>query len=312
MLMLRHWIAGAAALLTASAASAQGPANWSGFYVGAEGGGANARLKVSGTDFIFQLSNEHPAAPGSPNNPLIVIPGTTRDYAGSDTRLSPFYGGFLGGQLQLGSLVLGIEGDLHGSRDAGRFSVTQAIPPTLLAPTSSLTQSRDLRIRYDWSARARVGVAAGQSLLYATGGIAQTKIRLTGQDTFLTPAGPAAAEIPPVPTFQSPTIGPVVTTFTQNARLTGWTAGIGGEHPIARHLSLGLYARYLDFGSHAIAFNCSFQAARNGTCGSYSTPPIVIYGRTHDATDTTPGAEPGPTRISLTEWRLAARVIFRF
>jgi opacity protein-like surface antigen len=310
--MLRHWIAGAAALLTASAASAQGPANWSGFYVGAEGGGANARLKVSGADSIFQLSNEHPAAPGSPNNPLIVVPGFTHPYSGSDNRFSALYGAFLGGQIQTGSLVLGVEADAHGSRDAARVSVNSTSPGTLLAPTSNLTQMRDVRIRYDWSARARFGVVAGQSLLYATGGIAQTRIRLTGEDTFLTPAGAAAPEIPPVPTFQSPTIGPVVTTFTRSARLTGWTAGLGGEHPIASHLSLGLDARYLDFGSHSIAFSCSFQAARNGTCGSYSTPPIVIYGRTHDATDTTPGAEPGPTRISLTEWRLAARVIFRF
>ena len=40
--------------------------------------------------------------------------------------------------------------------------------------------------------------------------------------------------------------------------------------------------------------------------------PLLDDGRTHDATDTTPGAEPGPTRISLTEWRLAARLVFRF
>lgn len=310
--MLRHRIAGAAALLTASAASAQGPANWSGFYVGAEGGGANARLKVSGTDSIFQLSNEHPAAPGSPNNPLIVVPGTTRDYAGSDNQTSVLYGGFAGGQFQLGMIVLGIEGDVHGSHNAGRFSVQQEVPSTLLAPRSTLTQTRDLRIRYDWSVRARLGIVAGQSLLYATGGIAQTRIRLTGEDTYLTPAGAAAPELPPVPTFQSPTIGPVVTTFSRSMRLTGWTAGLGGEHPIASHLSLGLDARYLNFGSHVIAFNCGFQSARQGTCGSYSTPPIVIYGRTHDATDTTPGAEPGPTRVSLTEWRLAARLVFRF
>jgi opacity protein-like surface antigen len=260
--MLRHWIAAAAALLTASAASAQ--TNWTGFYVGGEAGGANARLKVSSTDFIFQLSNEHPAPPGSPNNPLIVVPGTTRDLAGSDDQLSLLYGGFSGGQFQLGTIVLGIEGDIHGSRNAGRFSVQQSIPSTLLAPPSTLTQSRDLRISYDWSARARLGVVAGQSLLYATGGIAQTRIRLTGEDTYLTPAGAAAPETPPVQTFQSPTIGPVVTTFTRSARLTGWTAGLGGEHPIASHLSLGLEARYLDFGSHLIDFNCSFPARSPG------------------------------------------------
>jgi outer membrane immunogenic protein len=311
--MLVHYFAAAAALITASAASGQSTASWSGFYIGGEAGGGSARLKVSGTDQIFQLTNEHPGAPGSPNNPLIVIPGTTRAFAGNDTRLSALYGGFVGGQFQLGTIVIGVEGDAHGSRNAGRFSAQQTIPSTLLAPPSTLTQTRDLRIRYDWSARARFGIVAGRSLLYATGGIAQTRIRLTGEDTYLTPAGAAATSgFAGQPTFQSPTIGPVVTTFTSNARLTGWTGGIGGEHRIASHLSLGLDARYLDFGSHQIAFNCSFQAARNGTCGSYSTPPIVIYGRTHDATDTTPGAEPGPTRVSLSEWRLAARLVFRF
>lgn len=310
--MLRHWIAAAAALLTASGASAQGPVNWSGFYVGADGGGANARLKVSSTDTIFQLTNEFPGPPGGPRGPLIVVPSTSRDLAGSDNRISPLYGGFAGGQFQIGTIVLGIEGDVHGGRDAGHFSAQQSMPPTLLAPISTLTQTRDLRIRYDWSARARFGIVAGRSLLYATGGVAQTRIRLTGEDTYLTPAGAAAPETPPTPTFQSPTIGPVVTTFTRSAKLTGWTAGLGGEHPIASHLSLGLDARYLDFGSHVISFNCGFQSARTGACGSYSTPPIVIYGRTHDSTDTTPGAEPGPTRVSLTEWRLAARLIFRF
>ena len=311
-MMKVRWIAAATALTTPAIADAQPSDSWSGFYVGAEAGGASARVKVSGTDDIFQLSNEHPAPAGTPNNPLIVVPGTTRGYAGKHDQLSLLYGGFVGGQLQLGTIVLGVEGDIHGGRDAGRVAVATTLPSTLLAPNSNLVQMRTLRTRYDWSARARLGVALGRSLIYATGGIAQTRVRLTGADSFTTPAGAAAPEFPPVPTFQSPTIGPVVTTFTRNARLTGWTAGIGGEHRIASHLSLGLDARYLDFGSHVIAFNCSFQSARAGTCGNYSTPPIVIYGRTHDTTDTTPGAEPGPTRVSLVEWRLAARLIFRF
>lgn len=309
--MLGHSIAALAALATPAVAEAQ--VNWSGFYVGGEAGAANARLKVSGTDLIFQLSNEHPGPPGTPINPLIVVPGTSRDYSGSDNQISLLYGGFAGAQLQTGSLVLGLEGDFHGGRNAGRFSTSQTIPSTLLAPPSTLTQARDLRIRYDWSARARIGIATGSSLLYGTGGIAQTRVRLTGEDSYLTPAGPAAPSgFAGQPTFQSPTIGPVVTTFTRNARLTGWTAGLGGEQRIAPHFSLGLDGRYVNYGSHTISFDCSFQSARTGSCGSYSTPPIVIYGRTHDSTDTTPGAEPGPTRVSLSEWRLAARLIFRF
>lgn len=307
--MLRYGIAAAAALLPA-AANAQ--TNWSGFYLGPELGGASARLSVSGADNIFQLSGERPAAPGSPNNPLIVVPGYMQDYAGSDHDLSLLYGGVAGAQLQTGALVIGVEADLHGSRDAGSFSVTQSAPSTLLAPTSTLTQARTARIDYDWSARARLGIATGRSLFYATGGVAQARIRLTGEDSFFTPAGAAAPEIPPVPTFQSPAIGPVVTIFTRRERLTGWTAGIGGEQRLGTHFGLGLDARYVDYGSHLVDFHCSFQGARTGTCGNYSTPPIVIYGRTHDATDTTPGAEPGPTRVGLSEWRLAVRLTWHF
>jgi opacity protein-like surface antigen len=309
--MVRRSLIALSLFLFAGTAGAQ-PANWSGFYLGPELGGASGHLRVSGTDNIFQLSNEHPAPPGSPANPLIVVPGTTRSYAGSDTQFGLLYGAFAGGQIQTGNVVLGIEADAHGSRDAGHFAVDQAIPSTLLAPPSTLTQARDLRIKYDWSLRGRIGIATGQTLLYATGGIAQARVRLTGEDTYLTPAGAAAPEIPPVPTFQSPTIGPEVTTFSRNARLTGWTAGLGGEQRLSRHFSLGLDARYADYGSRTVDFHCGFQAAREGVCGSYSTPPIVIYGRTHDTTDTTPGAEPGPTRVSLSEWRLAARLVFRF
>jgi outer membrane immunogenic protein len=301
----------AAAVLAAPAAHAQ--ASWSGIYLGPEAGGSSARLKVSGADTIFQLTNEHPAPAGTPINPLIVVPATSRDYAGSDRQLSLLYGGFAGAQLQTGSLVFGVEGDFHGSRDAGRFSASQGIPTTLLAPASTVTESRSLRTRYDWSARGRIGFATERSLFYATGGIAQTKVRLTGQDTYLTPAGAAAASsFPGQPTFQSPTIGPVVTTFTGSARMTGWTAGIGGEQRVGGHFGIGLDARYVNFGSKTISFACSFQSARTGQCGNYSTPPIVIYGRTHDSTDTTPGAEPGTTRTSLAEWRLAVRVSWHF
>jgi opacity protein-like surface antigen len=312
--MLSRWLAAVAALVIPGLAGAQAPARWSGVYVGADAGGANARLKASGTDTIYQLTNVTAGPPGTPSNPLIVIPGTSRSFAGRDDQIAPLYGAFAGGQLQLGTFVIGVEGDLHGPRDAGNVSVTQTVPATRLAPPSTVIQMRDLRIRYDWSARARLGVATGGSLLYATGGIAQTRLRLIAQDSFFTPAGAAAPAIPPTPTFQSPTIGPVVITTTQHDRLTGWTAGLGGERRLGRHLSLGLDARYVDYGSHIIAINCPAQDSRTGRCtnSTFSSPPVIIYGRTHDTTDTDPMAEPGPTRISLTEWRLAARLIFRF
>lgn len=305
--MLSRWIAAFAALTTPAIASAQ---HWSGVYIGADLGVSSGRLRAAGTDEVFQLTNVNPPGP----EPLTVVPGTTISYSASARRTGFVYGGTLGYQFQAGNWVFGIEGDAHGPRNSGAVSVTTPKPTTALEPVGSVTTGRDARISWDWSARGRIGFSWGPGMLYAAGGVASARMRLRGMDTYLTPAGTAAQG------FATPTIGPVVISESVRATLTGWTAGIGGERQVASHVSIGLDARYTDYGSHNVDFGTCVPNGLGTGCSNLSITgsTITFPAGTAPASislgtaDTYPGASPGVTRISLTEWRATARLIFRF
>jgi opacity protein-like surface antigen len=312
MTMMR-WILGTitAAIFAWPMAAAAQDTDWSGLYVGGEIGASRSHQSVSGTDDHIQLSNVL-----VPGRGLVVVPGTTISYSQRGRTTSVLYGGFAGGQIQTGSLILGLEADLHGPRDLASSMTVAAVPATILAPGSTATISRSARTSYDWSVRARFGTSLGRSMIYATGGIAGARIRLRGVDSFTTSAGPAATS-GNIAAFNSPAIGPVVIAASSRASMTGWTAGLGGEHQLSRSFGIGLEARYTDFGTRdlALADGCSPASVASGQCGgaTRSAPAIVVNGNTlNPATDVTPGAVPGQTRASLSEWRLAARLVLRF
>ena len=308
---MSRWISGpvVAVLLSFSSAAMAEDDDWSGFYIGAEAGAASSRLRASGNDRINQLSGI--VVPGGG---VFIVPGTTRPSDGSKTDTNLIYGGLVGGQWQTGGLILGIEGDFHGARDVAGYTNALTVPPTILAPASNVTISRSARMSYDWSVRARLGTAVGaHGMIYASGGLAGTRVRLTGADSFTTPAGPAVG----TPIFVSPTIGPVVLTSTEQRSFKGWTAGAGGEVKLSRHIGIGLDGRYTNFGTHtfALASGCAGSTAVAGTCAgtSRSAPPIVINGTTlNPAVDATPAIIPSPTRASFRDLRLAARVVLHF
>lgn len=308
--MMRRWIAAFAALTMPGLAAAQPPASWSGFYIGVDAGAASGRIKAAGNDNVFQLTNINP--PGT--QPLTVVPGTTIAYAGSRSHSDFLYGGEAGFLAQTSNWLFGLEGDGHGPRDAARFSANLPLPATSLAPPGTITVVRDARISWDWSARGRIGYTWGPSMIYAAGGVASARVQLRGQDTMLIPAGTAAGSS----AFATPTLGPVVIAESRRATMTGWTAGIGGEHRLGGHLRLGLDARYSDYGHKNVDLGtCIPNVAPVGNCtvsgGTITFPagtaPASI---SLNSTDAYPGASPGITRVSLNEWRLSARLIFRF
>lgn len=304
----RALLAGSAMLGTPALAQDR---DWAGFYVGVDAGMASGRLRGSGADDHSQLSNV--VVPG---RGIVVVPATSIGFTGSDRRTDFVYGGLAGAQWQTGSVILGIEGDLHGPRDMAAFAAAQTVPATILAPASNSEISRSARSSYDWSIRGRLGFDLGRNMLYAAGGIVSARVRLNGTDSFTTPAG-AAATGGGIAAFNSPAIGPVVVSASERATMTGWTAGVGGEHRLSRRLGIGLDARYNDYGSRtfALAESCSVAAVAQGQCANASrtSPPIVVNGATlNPATDVTPGTVPGSTRVSLNEWRLTARLIFAF
>jgi opacity protein-like surface antigen len=312
---MMRWIFGpmAAALVGVPSVALAADGDWSGLYAGAEAGAASGRLRASGSDQVFQLSNIN-----VPGRGLVVVPGTSVPSGGSGTETNLVYGGLLGGQWQTGGLILGIEGDFHGARSLSAYVNSLTLPTTILAPASNGSVSRSAHMSWDWSARARIGAAIGaRTMIYASGGIAGARVRLTGQDIFTTPAG-AGATSGNTPAFISPTIGPVILTASQRQSMSGWTGGIGGETRLSRHIGIGLDARYTDYGSHdfVLATGCSSGGSnRIGDCAGVtrSAPAIVINGTTlNPATDVTPAIVPSAAAARFRDIRLTARLVFHF
>lgn len=322
----------------ASPASAQSKVVWSGFYIGADIGFASTRLRAGPGDatgpmfspfenVIYQLTNIR-----QPGLGIVIVPSTTRGIDDSNRQMSLLYGGLAGRQWQAGSLVFGVEGDLHGSGGSTGVEITHSIPPTLNSPTSTVTLRREARTSYDWSARGRFGYAFGRNLLYATGGVAGAQVRLKSENSYFIPSGPAG-----VTGFVTPALGPIVITATERRMMMGWTAGLGGERQISRRLSLGLEVRYTDSGSKIFdgVTRCGSTTSASffggvrlptipeiirGECPGVtrSAPTLIVNdtsfpgGVLNPLVDPTPAALPGPTRIDLTNLRLNLRLIFRF
>jgi opacity protein-like surface antigen len=314
---MKLWIGGAVATmlvgLPCAAAAQDKDSEWTGVYVGVEAGGASSRQRTTTTDNINQLSNI--AVPG---RGLVVVPATSTSASGGDGKTSLVYGGLIGAQWESRGVIFGIEGDVHGPRNFSGFSSGPvAIPPTILAPGSTGTIGRDARMSYDWSVRVKLGaVVAPKTMLYVSGGLAGARLRLTGQDSFTTPAG-AAPTSGNIAAFVSPTIGPVVIAASQRRSVLGWTAGLGGETKISKSVGIGLDARYTDYGTHdfTLAAGCNVATVAAGTCaGATRTAPAITINNVllNPATDVTPGMVPGTTRAGFRDIRLTARLVFHF
>ena len=303
-------LASLALALPAPARAQPGDADgWAGFYVGVDVGLSSGKLHASGADSVFQLTNINP--PGA--QPLTVVPGTTVAYDESGRRSGFLYGGTAGYQFNAGNWLFGIEGDVHGPRNSGDLLVTAPKPATSLEPAGTYTVSRSARISRDWAVRGRIGYAWGPAMIYASGGVTGARVRLHGVDGYSIPAGAGAGSS----AFMPGPVGPILIASSVRGTLTGWTAGFGGEHQVASHVSIGLDARYSDYGSRTVDFGTCIpntQCAGATVTGSTITfpagtaPASISLG----TTDAYPGASPGVTRISLNEWRLSARLIFRF
>jgi outer membrane immunogenic protein len=131
--------------------------NWTGLYVGINGGGAWGQ-----------------------QDPLNII---TNRFDGISTDIS---GGVLGGtvgvQLQVAHAVMGIEADLDWANIKGSSNI---VPTVAGIPFPGATLNASTNIDWESTARFRAGYAAENMLFYGTGGLA-----ILGAKTNLTtPAG---------------------------------------------------------------------------------------------------------------------------
>jgi outer membrane immunogenic protein len=182
---------------------------WNGFYVGINGGyGFAARDEgVTFNETFATLPFFGPAAVGS---------------------LSPAggFGGFqIGGNLQLGSFVFGLEADFQWS-DISDTSAGSVTP--YLAPGGIATMTSKNSVGSFGTLRPRIGFAWDRTLVYATGGLAWGGIthELRWNDNF----------------------GFTAQDRTSSSQV-GYVVGGGFEHAFSHNLSLKLEYQYIDLGS---------------------------------------------------------------
>jgi outer membrane immunogenic protein len=139
--------------------------NWSGIYVGINGG------------YGFGSSEWT-----DPQNPSALTPGGSTS-SGSFNTNGGLVGGTLGVNFQTGGFVFGVEGDWdwQGLQGTSNSPFCGAIFTSLTANTSA---GLDCETKSDWIAtiRGRAGYAADRVLFYATGGGAAGNVQ-TGLNT---------------------------------------------------------------------------------------------------------------------------------
>ena len=200
--------------LWAPAASAQGAYNWTGFYLGANLGGAS---KVQSSSLSIE---------NDPNNyfaPAVVPEVENRGSLNLDD--TGVTGGVQAGyNRQSGSLVWGVELDFNWLGLSSRHS------DTFRFSTNNAPYSLTVRESTEWllTARPRVGWALDRWLFYLTGGIAAS------HSTFKQ-------------SFEEPPFTPNPETVSVSRTRVGWTVGTGIEFALGRNWSAKaeyLYARF--------------------------------------------------------------------
>lgn len=193
--------------------------DWSGLYAGVQGsagasfGNYDIGPTTIGTRRVRTISTGD--ATGS------------RDLGGDATTVAA--GAFAGWNWQDGAIVYGLEADLAGTNlkrgarsDAPGFGYEAVDPPFAL-----VREKTDLF----GAARARLGYAFGNNLIYATFGLTGANGRVLATYPDLS-GGPTA-------------------TAARNVSYLGYTLGAGVQFAVDPHLSLGIDYRYNDLGESA-------------------------------------------------------------
>ncbi len=164
------------------------PMNWTGFYLGAQIGYS------WGDDSTAEFFAGVPT-------------GFNRNFS-SNGITGGLHAGY---NYQTGAFVLGVEGDIEATAIDGGYRI--------------LGDGTDTKTGWQGSLRLRLGYAFGNSLLYATGGLAFADLEhiyING-------------------------LGPVSESFSKTR--TGWTLGAGYAYAFTRNWSARIEYRYTDYGN---------------------------------------------------------------
>ncbi len=171
------------------------PYSWTGCYIGGEVGYAWGRDR---------------------DNETVIATGAPSPFSPADSArvTGPKLGGYVGCNWEYQRFVFGVEADAEWADLKGSANYVTPAPSDFYETT----------VKWQGSARGRIGYAFDRVLLYATGGVAFAHINEHDQ------------------------VG-VTGAFTDNSTTrTGWTAGAGIDFAITNNLIGRIEYRYADFG----------------------------------------------------------------
>jgi outer membrane immunogenic protein len=236
-----RWARGALASVSLSAllvatggrAEAQSVYSWNGFYFGGSAGAAFGNSKNTtdaqcGTHGGGGIPDYFCGAPGqTPNATALSAAGT-----GSKSSVGFTGGGQIGYNWQFGTWVTGIESDFgaFGIRAKRTATGTYPIGGPGVTAGNIFTFNADTKTDWLWTLRARFGVTFSNALLYATGGLAASRVTFNTSysDDSGTPATGAA---------------------TSRAFKAGFVVGAGAEFKLTRNWSAKFEYLHVDLGS---------------------------------------------------------------
>jgi outer membrane immunogenic protein len=223
------------ALFAGAPALAQPAVNWTGMYVGFYAGGVWGR----GNSQASTNCPETDAGGGPPGgyyctstDPATSANANAVTSAGSGSASSSkFTGGIQAGyNRQTGNVVYGVEADFGAFNLQGSRSTSGVYP----GGTNTFTVTNSFNTDWLFTARGRLGWAASGWLVYATGGLAMSRVEVANLFSDDRAAGGFSGA-----------------TGSASASKTkvGWTLGGGLEYAVTRNWSIKGEYIYVDLGS---------------------------------------------------------------
>lgn len=200
--------------LAATPAFAQDEGDWSGPYVGVQGGYTAAK-----SDTSIALSGAWTSESQALRDFVTANMGAKQ----SDDDVN--FGAVLGYNFQTGGAVLGLEGEF--SVLSGGETIVRGPTPTTPFPSLSYTFTNSIDPKHMFALKAKAGVATGNTLFYVDGGWAWTK---AGVGTGITSNGNYLKSVAVERTFD------------------GFIVGGGVEHKFGSNVALRLSYHYTDQG----------------------------------------------------------------
>lgn len=215
----RILLAAVAAAACAMAAPAMAQEDWTGFYVGLNGGAS-----WGDTSLRVQVGNGSGTIAVPPADAALI------NRTGSDdNNKTSFTGGIQAGyNYQSGSWLFGLETDF-GFFDISQRRTNLYQSALLISPPVTYTLDQRVKTDWIWTLRPRLGYASGPWMGYVTGGIATSKTKL---ETSLADN-------------RSPQN---VARLSKDDTDTGWVGGLGGAYAFAPNMSVRGEWLYADFG----------------------------------------------------------------